>query len=95
MGTEPAAETEGKGQRVLQPEAGRDGSSGAWGRLLSPCLPRGGGAQEASVMAQGGGERVGSKDQDVQSKIFLGTDVLAKGAEMGQGPGERGRPPFA
>ena len=35
------------------------------------------------MMTQSGGERVGSKDQDIQSKIFLGPEVLAKGTEMG------------
>lgn len=35
------------------------------------------------MMAQGMDERVGSKDQDVQGKIFLGPKALAKGTQTG------------
>lgn len=40
------------------------------------------------MMAQDMGERVGSKDQNIQNKIFLGPKVLAKGTKME--PGGRG-----
>lgn len=61
MGTEPAAETEGKGQRVLQPEAERDGNSGARGHpeLPQPALWWGSPRRHPSWSRAGarGGER--------------------------------------
>lgn len=95
MGTEPAAETEGKGQRVLQPKAERDGSSGARGhpKLSQPALWWGS-PQETSIMVQGRGERLERDDQEVQSKILPASDTLPKGTETNPGQREVG-PLFA
>lgn len=81
MDTQPAAETEGKSQRVLQPEE-RDGSSGARGHpklfLPTPWW----GTRETPITAQSRGKGVGKEEQDVRSEILPGPDALAKDTEM-------------
>ena len=60
MDTQPAAETEGKSQRVLQPEAERDGSSGVRGIPNSstyPVVGDPGDTHHGPEQGQGGGER--------------------------------------
>lgn len=82
MDTQPAAETEGKSQRVLQPEAERDGSSGARGHpklfLPTPWW----GTRETTITAQSRGKGVGREEQDVRSESPPGPDALAKDTEM-------------
>lgn len=90
MDTQPAAETEGKSQRILQPEAERDGISGARGqpKLLLPTPWWG--TQETPIMAQSRGKGVGREQQDVRSEIPPGPDALAKDTEMDPEEGEMG-----
>jgi hypothetical protein len=81
MGTQPAAETEGKGQGVLQPEAKRDEAFRGWDHpelsLPSPCLPYRRGVPRDMNMAQGRNKGMVKKTRISEGKknLRLGTTL--------------------